>query len=110
MKNRNPLVVFLFSILTCGLYSWYWIVKTKGEMNKIGEKIPTAWIWLIPLVGNFWWYWKYSEGIDHVTQKEIPTILAILALLLLGPIGQAIIQVAFNRAVPVVTTPAPLTD
>lgn len=97
------MVVFLFDILTFGIYSWYWIVKTKNEMNEMGEKIPTAWMWLIPLVGNIWWYWKYSEGIDHVTQKEIPTILALLALLFLGPIGQAIIQEAFNR----VTVPQP---
>lgn len=54
MKNRNPLLVFLLSILTGGIYSWYWLVKTKGEMNKLGEKIPTAWIWLIPIIGNFW--------------------------------------------------------
>lgn len=111
MKKRNPLIVFLFSILTGGLYSWYWLVKTKGEMNKMGEKIPTAWIWLIPVVSSFWWDWKYSEGVDHITKKEIPTILAILALLFLGPIGQAIIQETFNRVIPVtVTTPTPLTD
>lgn len=109
MKNRNALVVLLFGILTSGIYSWYWIVKTKGEMNKMGEKIPTAWIWLIPFVGNIWWYWKYSEGVDHVTQKEIPTILALLALSFLGPIGQAIIQESFNRIeIPVTTISTPI--
>lgn len=98
MKNRNPLVVFLLSFLTCGIYSWYWFVDTKNEMNKMGEKIPTIWIWLIPFVGGFWWMWKYSEGVEHVSHNELNIFLTLLALYLLGPIGMAIVQEAFNRS------------
>lgn len=98
MKNRNPLVVFLLSILTGGIYGWYWLVKTKSEMNKLGEKIPTAWIWLIPIVGSFWWLWKYAEGVEHVSKNELNMFLSLLALYLLGPIGMAIVQEAFNRS------------
>ena len=104
MKNRNPLVVFLLSFLTFGIYSWFWFIKTKGEMNKMGEKIPTAWIWLIPVVGSFWWLWKYAEGVEHVSKNELNIFLALLALYLLGPIGMAIVQEAFNRSGTPVTT------
>ena len=96
MKNRNPFLVFLLGLITCGLYSWYWAVKTKGEMNKLGEKIPTAWIWLIPIVGPIWWYWKYSEGVEHVTKEKLSGVLAFVVLFLLGEIGQAIVQNSFN--------------
>jgi len=107
MKNRNPLVVFLLSFLTCGIYGWYWFIKTKDEMNKMGEKIPTIWIWLIPVVGQFWWFWKYSEGVERVSQKELNLFLTLIALFLLGPIGMAIVQEAFNRAsTPVATATA----
>lgn len=97
MEKRNPVAVFLFGMLTGGLYSWYWIVKTKGEMNRLGEKIPTAWIWLIPVIGCFWWYWEYSKGVENITKKEISKALAIVSLFALGIIGQAIIQDAFNK-------------
>ena len=97
MKQRSPITVFLLGLITIGFYSWYWAVKTKGEMNKLGEKIPTAWIWLIPIVGSIWWYWKYSEGVEHITHQKISGILAFVVLYLLGSIGQAIIQDSFNK-------------
>ncbi len=111
MKNRNPLTVFLLTILTGGIYGWYWFIKTKDEMNQLGEKIPTAWIWLIPLIGNFWWLWKYAQGVEHVSKNELNMFLTLLALYLLGPIGMAIVQEAFNRTgVPVVAQePVPST-
>lgn len=105
MKQRNPLAVFLLPFVTFGIYSWYWLVKTKGEMNKLGEEIPTAWIWLIPFVGTIWWLWKYSEGVDHVTNEKISGVLAFILIFLLGNIGQAIIQDTFNKTVAVAATP-----
>jgi len=102
MKQRSPIAVLLLPFITFGIYSWYWAVKTKGEMNALGEKIPTAWIWLIPIVGTIWWYWEYSKGVEHVTKEKISGILAFIVMWLLGPIGQAIIQDAFNKVAEVV--------
>jgi hypothetical protein len=97
MKKRSPAAVLLLPFVTFGIYSWYWAVKTKGEMNKLGEQIPTAWIWLIPLVGSIWWYWKYSEGVEHITKGKMEKIIAFILLMLLGMIGEAIIQDTFNN-------------
>lgn len=97
MKQRNPIAVFLLPFITLGIYSWYWAVKTKGEMNSMGEKIPTAWIWLIPIIGFVWWNWEYSKGVEHVTNEKISSILAFVVMWLLGSIGQAIIQDSFNK-------------
>lgn len=108
MKNRNPLAVFLLTLLTFGIYGWYWFIKTKDEMNQLGEKIPTAWIWFIPFIGQLWWYWKYCEGVEHVSKKELNLFLALISLFILGPIGMAIIQEAFNRSgTPVATMTTP---
>lgn len=97
MKQKSPIVVLLLGFVTVGIYSWYWFIKTKGEMNSKGEKIPTAWIWLIPGIGTLWWDWEYSQGVEHVTNKSVSGIVAFLFLLFLGPIGQAIIQSSFNK-------------
>jgi len=107
MKQRNPIAVALLGFVTLGIYSIYWAVKTKGEMNKLGApRIPTAWLIIVPLV-NYWWYWKYSEGVAHVTNKKMDTIIAFILLILLGSIGEAIVQNSFNDVAPADASAAP---
>ena len=98
MKKRSPLAVFLLPFITFGIYSLYWEVKTKGEMNRLGAEIPTAWLLIVPIV-NYWWVWKYSEGVERVTGGKLQTVLSFMLLLLLGNIGQAVIQNSFNNDV-----------
>jgi hypothetical protein len=97
MKNRSPVSVLVLSIVTLGIYTWYWLVKTKGEMNKLGCNIPTAWIWLIPIVGQIWWMWKYSEAVEHVTGGKMSGIMSFVLLMILGGIASAILQDSFNK-------------
>lgn len=95
MKKRSPLGVFFLSLITIGIYSWYWLVKTKGELNSRGASIPTAWIWLIPFVGTIYWELKYTRGAHVVTGKG-STVGSFFMMVLLGPIGQAIMQGRYN--------------
>ena len=95
MKHRNPIAVFFLSLITFGIYALVWQVKTKGEMNKLGAKIPSAWLLIIPFV-NIYWLWKYCEGIDKVTNSKLSGVMAFVLLFLLGSIGMAIIQNDFN--------------
>lgn len=96
MKNRNPLAVFFLPIITFGIYGIVWFVKTKNEMKAQGADIPTAWLIIVPFV-NIWWLWKYSEGVDKVTQSEYSAAVSLLLLWFLGSIGMAIIQSGFNK-------------
>jgi Domain of unknown function (DUF4234) len=96
MKKRSPIAVFLLSVVTFGIYSLYWLVKTKGEMNEKGAKIPTAWLIIIPFV-SIWWLWKYSEGVEMVTGQKMSGILSFILLWLLSFVGEAIIQDSFNN-------------
>lgn len=96
MKQRSPVAVILLPFVTFGIYSIYWLVSTKIEMTKLGAKIPTVWLIIVPLA-NIWWYWKYSEGVDSITNNKISNVIAFILLLLLGFIGQAIIQDSFNN-------------
>jgi len=96
MKKRSPVAVLLLPFVTFGIYSIYWSVATKIEMNKLGAKIPTAWLIIIPIV-NIWWMWKHSEGVEIVTKEKMSAVLAFILQFLLGFIGQAIIQDSLNK-------------
>ena len=97
MTKRSPLTVFLLALVTLGIYSWYWSVKTKTELNQRGATIPTAWIWLIPFVGGIYWIVKYVQGVETVSGGKMSALAAFLWLFLLGPIGEAILQGTFNE-------------
>jgi hypothetical protein len=96
MQYRNPIMVIVLSIITFGIYSLVWFVTTKDQMNAKGAQIPTAWLLIIPFV-NIWWYWKFSEGVELVTNKGMGTGVAFLLIYLLGTIGVAIIQNELNK-------------
>lgn len=50
----------------------------------------------MPIV-NIWWVWKYSEGVEQYTNGKSSTVVSFILLILLGIIGQAIIQASFNQ-------------
>ncbi|NBX97646.1 DUF4234 domain-containing protein [bacterium] len=96
MKKRSPVAVLLLPFVTFGIYSIYWLVKTKGEMKALGADIPTAWLIIVPLV-NFWWYWKYCKGVEQVTNGKLNGALAFIGFLVIGFIMSAIVQDSFNN-------------
>ncbi len=96
MTKRGPVAVFFLSIITFGIYIIVWRVKTKGEMNRLGCNIPTAWLMIIPFV-NIWWLWEYAGGVEKVTNKGMSQVVAFILLILLSAIGDAIIQDSFNK-------------
>lgn len=96
MKQRNPLAVFFLPIITFGIYGIVWHVQTKDEMNARGAGIPTAWYLIIPFA-NIYWFWKYSVGVAKVTGGASSAAGNFFLRLLLGPIGMAITQSAFNK-------------
>ena len=96
MKKRNAFAVFILPFVTFGIYGIVWYVKTKAEMNSKGADIPTAWLLIIPFV-NLYWLWKYSQGVEKVTNGGSGGVSTFLLLLFLSAIGMAITQSAFNK-------------
>ncbi len=96
MQHRNPIMVILLTIITLGIYSIYWLVTTKIQMNTKGAQIPTAWLLIIPLV-NIYWLWKFSEGVELVTNKGMQTAVAFLLVWILDIIGPGIVQNELNK-------------
>lgn len=97
MQNRSIAAVVLLPFVTLGLYTLYWHVTTKGELNTHGADIPTAWLLLIPLV-NLWWMYKYYEGAEKVSGGKINgLIMFLIAFLLTSIISSAICQDTYNK-------------
>lgn len=110
MKKQSPLLVFILPFLTFGIYSIFWFARTRGEMVRKGADVPTTWLIIIPII-QLWYYWKWSVGVNTVTQK-LDGILVFLVIMLLGPIGAAIVQDSFNKveegSAPATTDPQPV--
>lgn len=109
MKNRGPAAIIALTIVTIGIYGIYWMVSTKNEMNRLGAKIPTAWLIIIPFV-NIWWLWKYSEGVEKVTNAKMSGVMAFVLLWLISIIGMVIVQLEFNKLGQGATASAGATD
>lgn len=103
MRYRSIAAPLLLPLITFGIYSLVWSVKTKNEMNGNGITIPTAWLLIVP-IANIVWLWKYSVGVEAFTGRGLGRHAAFWLMLLLGSIGSAIVQHAFNRKI----APAPL--
>ncbi len=89
-------MVIVLTIITFGIYSIYWIVSTKNEMNRLGTRIPTAWLMIVPIV-SIYWMWKYAEGVGQVSKNQLSGPVAFLLMFLLSIIGMAIVQSTFNN-------------
>ena len=96
MTKRSVVAVIVLSVITFGIYGIYWFVTTKNEMVYRGASIPTSWLVIIPIL-NIYWMWKWSEGVDHVTQGKLSAAVTFLLVFLLGVIGVAIVQASFNK-------------
>jgi hypothetical protein len=96
MKRVEPILVIFLTIITFGIYALVWYVTTKDQMNANGAKIPTAWLLIVPIV-NFYWMWKFCEGVEIVTSKRMEGVMAFILLFLLGFIGMAIVQSSLNN-------------
>lgn len=96
VKHRNIVLVYLLSIFTFGIYALYWCVSTKNEMNKLGAKIPTALLLIIP-IANLYWVYKYCEGFSTVVKKDNNAILWFILFVLVGIIMPALVQSELNK-------------
>ena len=98
MKKRSSLAVLVWSVITFGIYSLAWFVETKREMNTRGEKLPTAW-WLIIPVLSFVWQWRYSQALWRHTARahnRMSPVTAFLLMLFLPVIAAPIFQDIIN--------------
>jgi bacteriorhodopsin len=90
--------VYVFGILTFGIYFFYFWISTKNDMNKLGAKIPTGFLLIIP-IANLYWIYKYTEALGKHVKKDNNGIMYFIVFLLLPIIIPAIAQNGINNLI-----------
>lgn len=98
MKYRNPVMVLVLSIITIGIYSTIWLVKTKNALNTQGANIPSYWQMFLPF-GDWRWYDKFGEGLAKVTRGKIEQGNTFFLLFFFPSYGIYKIQKEINKVV-----------
>jgi hypothetical protein len=98
VKERNVFLIYLFTLISFGIYGIYWMISTKNELNKFGADIPTGWLIIVP-IANIYWIYKYSEGFSEKLKKDNNTILWFIVYFLAGIVMPAIVQLELNKHV-----------
>lgn len=96
IKKRSPVAIIILSIITFGIYSLYWLVKTKNEFNSLGASIPSAILIIIP-IANIYFMYKYAEGFSNYVKKDNNAILWFLLYLVISPVAMILFQIELNK-------------
>jgi len=76
---------------------WEWcVVKPIEEMKAKGIQLPTTWPYFAP-IGSYVWLWKFSKGIEAITDRRIRAAGVFAAVFFLGIIGLVIIKSIIQR-------------
>ena len=108
IKEREIALAVIFSVLTCGIYCLYWMVKVNDEALSLSKERGQSGVVVILLniitCGLFGIYWSYKMGncVDKI--KNMPDgnngiLYIILSFLGLGLVNLCLIQSAINDKV-----------
>ena len=101
VKYRNPALVIIFSIITLGIYTIYWLVSTTNELRRITSSAPNPWflfLFLLPIVNiivALWYYWKYSKAIKEIS--DFDNVLLFILWIIISPVAMVIAQIQLNK-------------
>lgn len=110
VQERSIVVAIILTILTCGIYSIYWMVKLNDEMLEVSNEEGASGLLVFVLtlltcgIYGFFWYYKMGKCVDKIkgTNGEVGTGLlyvilgVILSFVGLGIVVYALIQDAIN--------------
>ncbi len=111
-KNRKIVLCIIFSIITCGIYALYWLVRIADEINEIAgvEDTSGGMVLLFTIITcgiyGFYWAYKVGEKVDTIKQGrgEISSNTGILYLILsifgLSIVTYCLIQSEINKVAP----------
>lgn len=110
IKRRNCAIQVILSLLTCGLYSFYWIAVMADDVNRVSgstKATPGELVVLFSLLtcGIYELYWLYTAGdkLDAARTKQglpgnsLGIIFLLLAIFGIGIISLVLIQNELNK-------------
>lgn len=106
---RNPGIVVLLGVVTCGIYYLYWIGKTSSAINRyLGEEelSPTLDVVLSIFLCGIWpiyLSYRYPKLIVKmqeqagIEQNDISIVSLVLGIFELWVVSSALIQIELNK-------------
>lgn len=109
--EKNIALCIIFSIITCGIYGFYWIYTMNDDLATVSGKEPEfsgGMVILLSIVtcGIFMYYWLYKAGTklaetNESLNRRYDTNSSIIYIILnfvgLGIISYALIQSEINK-------------
>lgn len=104
--KRNIALSVVLSIVTCGIYGLYWMIKMNDEVNGlVGDTGAPSGVMVVVLslitCGIYNWFWLYKMGEKTDRIKCVNGSSGILFLILgffgLGIVAYCLIQDAINK-------------
>ena len=106
---RSVGLCILFSIITCGIYGIYWMIKMNDEVNTLsGEENATSggmvFLFSIITCGIYGLYWLYKMGeridrMNNAASGDSRILYLLLGIFGLGIVSYCLIQSEINKAV-----------
>lgn len=105
IQKRNIAIAIIFSIVTCGIYSYYWIAKMNDEVNSFAGRTNATSGGMVVLfsiltcgIYSYYWLYKMGEAVDQVrAQYGRPNNSSSIVYLLLGIFGLGIVSLALMQ-------------
>ncbi|MCL5875858.1 MAG: DUF4234 domain-containing protein [Candidatus Dependentiae bacterium] len=99
-KKRNLWWMLFWTILTVGLYFFFWIYVTKEEINQKGGTIPTIVFAFLPFF-NIYFDYRYAQNYVKIVRNQEQdislVILYFIVILVLPIIAPFVLQNELNK-------------
>lgn len=101
IKRRNMWMQVLLTIVTLGLYTFYWFYVTMVELKELSrdEKVNPTILFLLIFVpfGILYSHYKYFEMYEKVSKDHLNKWVIYLLWLFVTPAVWFIVQMELNR-------------
>lgn len=98
---RNIAVCIILSLVTCGIYTFYWVYKINEELKQMSGTDGTdgGMVILFDIItcGIYAWYWMYKMGEKADIVKGDPNGNSNVLYLVLSICGLGIVSIAFMQ-------------
>lgn len=104
-EKRNIALYILLSIITCGIFEFYWIAVLNDDINSLTARQDDTSGGMVVLfsiitcgIYYLFWLYKMGERIDNIkAERGIQSSNTAIMYLLLGVFGFGIISVALMQ-------------
>ena len=104
IKQRKLVTCILLSLITCGIYSIYWVIMLAKEAVSVKDPADNAVLEIVlmlflPFLGIFLTEKKFAEGCAArgIAHSDNSVIYLVLGIIGLGIIGICMLQNDLNK-------------